>query len=71
MSVRLRFGLFELDSGTGALSREGMPVKLQPQPARVLGVLAERAGEVVSRDELRELIWPEGTFVDFERGLNF
>src|SRR5262245_56679493 len=71
MSVRVRFGLFDFDPATGALAREGTPVKLQPQPARVLAVLTERAGEVVSRDELRQLIWPEGTFVDFERGLNF
>jgi DNA-binding winged helix-turn-helix (wHTH) protein/TolB-like protein len=67
----IRFGLFELDPATGDLRREGRPVRLQPQPARVLALLASRAGEVVSREELRQQIWNDGTFVDFERGLNF
>jgi DNA-binding winged helix-turn-helix (wHTH) protein/TolB-like protein len=68
---RSSFGLFEFDPATGDLRREGRPVRLQPQPAKVLSVLVERAGETVSRDELRQIVWPEGTFVDFERGLNF
>jgi DNA-binding winged helix-turn-helix (wHTH) protein/TolB-like protein len=67
----MRFGRFEFDPEEGALSREGVPVKLQQQPARVLALLAERAGQVVTRDELRQRIWGTGTFVDFERGLNF
>jgi DNA-binding winged helix-turn-helix (wHTH) protein/TolB-like protein len=67
----IRFGLFELDPATGDLRREGRPVRLQPQPARVLALLVSRAGEVVSREELRQQIWNDGTFVDFERGLNF
>jgi len=66
-----RFGLFEFDTATGALSREGVPVRLQPQPARVLTLLVERAGETVTREELRAAVWGEATFVDFERGLNF
>ena len=69
--TRTRFGLFEFDAATGELTREGVPVRLQPQPARVLAVLLERAGDVVSRNELRQTVWTEGTFVDFERGLNF
>jgi DNA-binding winged helix-turn-helix (wHTH) protein/TolB-like protein len=69
--LRSSFGLFEFDAATGDLRREGRPVRLQPQPAKVLSVLVERAGETVSRDELRQIVWPEGTFVDFERGLNF
>jgi DNA-binding winged helix-turn-helix (wHTH) protein/TolB-like protein len=67
----IRFGLFELDPATGDLRREGRPVRLQPQPARVLALLVARPGEVVTRDELRHQIWNDGTFVDFERGLNF
>ena len=67
----IRFGLFELDSASGDLRREGRLVRLQPQPARVLALLASRPGEVVTREELRRQIWSDGTFVDFERGLNF
>jgi DNA-binding winged helix-turn-helix (wHTH) protein/TolB-like protein len=68
---RVEFGPFRFEVTSGALSRHGMSVRLQPQPARVLAVLVSRPGEVVSRDELRQQIWPEGTYVDFERGLNF
>ena len=67
----MRFGLFEFDADTGALSREGVPVRLQPQPARVLAILVTHAGDVVTRDTLRQEVWSDGTFVDFERGLNF
>jgi DNA-binding winged helix-turn-helix (wHTH) protein len=67
----VRFGLFEFDADSGALTREGAAVRLQPQPARVLALLVARAGEVVSRDALRQEVWNDGTFVDFERGLNF
>lgn len=68
---RFRFGLFELDASAGELRREGSLVRLQPQPAQVLSYLVERAGHVVSRDELRSAIWGDTTFVDFDRGLNF
>jgi DNA-binding winged helix-turn-helix (wHTH) protein/TolB-like protein len=68
---RVRFGVFEFDPDTGELTRGGVPQRLQPQPARVLAVLLEQPGEIVSRDALRQRIWSEGTFVDFERGLNF
>ena len=71
MSRRVRFGLFDFDPDTGVLNREGVPVRLQPQPGRVLAVLVTHAGEVVTRDALRQEIWNDGTFVDFERGLNF
>ena len=71
MNGRVRFGLFEFDADTGALSREGVPVRLQPQPARVLAILVAHAGDVVTRDTLRQEVWSDGTFVDFERGLNF
>ena len=56
---------------SGALSRDGVPVRLQPQPARVLAVLVRQAGEIVTRDTLKQEVWSDGTFVDFERGLNF
>ena len=68
---RVHFGLFEFDPAAGTLAREGRPIRIQPQPARVLGLLVERAGDVVTRDELRREVWGDGTFVDFERGLNF
>jgi DNA-binding winged helix-turn-helix (wHTH) protein/TolB-like protein len=68
---RFRFGLFEFDNTTRELRREGMLVRLQLQPAQVLSCLIERAGEVVSREELCEAVWGTETFVDFERGLNF
>ncbi len=65
-----RFGLFEVDLEQATLSRQGTPVKLQEQPFRILTLLLEAAGEVVSRDELRKRIWPEGTFVEFDGSLN-
>jgi DNA-binding winged helix-turn-helix (wHTH) protein/TolB-like protein len=67
----IRFGLFEFDPAARTLSREGVPVRLQPQPARVLALLLERNGQLVTRDELRSAVWGDETFVDFERGLNF
>ena len=66
-----QFGQFAFDADTGVLTRNGVPVRLQPQPARVLALLVARAGDVVTRDELRREIWGTETFVDFERGLNF
>jgi DNA-binding winged helix-turn-helix (wHTH) protein/TolB-like protein len=71
MNGRIRFGQFDFDPRDGALWRDGRIVRLQPQPARVLALLTARAGEIVGRDELRREVWGDGTFVDFERGLNF
>jgi DNA-binding winged helix-turn-helix (wHTH) protein/TolB-like protein len=68
---KFRFGFFEFDATTGELRREGTPVRLQSQPAQVLGTLLEHADHVVSREELRQAVWHGDTFVDFERGLNF
>ena len=65
------FGPFVFDSATGSLTKHGAAVKLQPQPARVLSLLVGRAGQLVTRDELKQTVWSEGTHVDFERGLNF
>lgn len=69
-SSLIRFGKFEADLQTGELRCDGARVPLQQQPFQVLGALLARPGQLVSREELRELIWKDGTFVDFERGLN-
>jgi DNA-binding winged helix-turn-helix (wHTH) protein/tetratricopeptide (TPR) repeat protein len=66
-----RFGAFELNTGTGELRQRGDLVKLAPQPAKVLGVLVARSGQVVTRNEIRDQVWCGDTFVDFEQGLNF
>ena len=71
LSERLLFADFELHPDTGELRRSGAPVKLQPQPARVLELLARRAGEIVTREEIQRQVWGAGTFVDFEQSLNF
>jgi TolB-like protein/DNA-binding winged helix-turn-helix (wHTH) protein/Tfp pilus assembly protein PilF len=68
---RLRFGDFEFDSLSGKLFREDRRVKIQPQPLRVLGVLLERAGEIVPREQLRTRVWGDATFVEFDQGLNY
>jgi eukaryotic-like serine/threonine-protein kinase len=68
---RLRFGHFELHPDAGELLRDGRPVRIQPQPYRVLELLVRRAGEVVSRDELRQRIWDAATYVEFDQGLNY
>ncbi|HKY34072.1 MAG TPA: tetratricopeptide repeat protein [Candidatus Polarisedimenticolia bacterium] len=69
-SARIRFGPFELDAGSLELRKAGRPVRLQAQPARLLALLAGRAGDLVTRDEIRQAIWGHGTFVDFEQGIN-
>ena len=66
-----RFGIFQFDADRLELFRSGRQVPLQPQPAQVLATLVERAGQVVTREELRRAVWPDDTFVDFDRGLNF
>lgn len=67
----LRFGSFELDPRSGELRKNGDPIKLQPQPFKVLALLARHSGEVVTRQEIRSQIWSEETFVDFDQSLNF
>src|SRR5689334_3199434 len=66
----ISFGSFQLDPETGSLEKHGARVRLPRQPARILKILAQRAGEVVTREELRAELWGSGTFVDFEHGLN-
>ena len=67
----LRFGMFELDIDAQQLQRDGRVVKLQPQPFRLLCLLATRAGNVVTRDEIRSALWGGDTFVDFDQGVNY
>jgi TolB-like protein len=67
----LRFGGFELRSAQAELLLNGDPVRLAPQPLKVLELLARRSGEVLTRDEIRQHVWCGDTFVDFEQGLNF
>lgn len=67
---RYRFGRFELDPRSGELQRDGVTLQLQEQPLQVLLLLIEHAGDAVTREELQRRVWPDDTFVDFERGLN-
>jgi TolB-like protein/DNA-binding winged helix-turn-helix (wHTH) protein/Tfp pilus assembly protein PilF len=67
---RLRFGVFEVDPRAGELRKHGLRVRLQEQPFQVLAMLLERAGQVVTREELQKKLWPADTFVDFDHGLN-
>jgi len=65
-----RFGVFEADAASGELRRQGTRVKLNAQPFQVLLLLLERPGEVLTREEISRELWPEGTFVDAEHGVN-
>jgi len=67
---RVRFGVFEADFRSGELRKSGVKVKLHAQPLAVLKILLERAGEIVTREELQQKLWGNNTFVDFEHGLN-
>jgi cholera toxin transcriptional activator len=65
-----RFGAYEADPGSGELRKAGIRLRVQEQPFQVLLVLLERPSEVVTREELREKLWPADTFVDFDHSLN-
>ena len=69
-SDNLRFADFTVDTRAGKLRRNGIEVRLQDQPFQILAHLTQRAGEVVTRDELRRQVWPSDTFVDFDNSLN-
>lgn len=69
--MRFRFGLFEFDSDSLDLRRDGHSVHLQAQPKQVLACLLRNAGGIVTREELQKAVWGDQTFVDFDRGLNF
>src|ERR1700757_1115080 len=66
----VRFGVFEADLEAGELRKHGLRLKLSEQPFQILAMLVARPGEVVSREVLRERLWPSDTFVDFDHGLN-
>ena len=66
----VRFGIFELDLQSGELRKAGVRIGLQEQPLQVLTLLLERPGDLVTREQLRQRLWPGGTFVDFDHGLN-
>ena len=66
----LRFGVFELDRRSGELRKQGVRVRVQEQPLRVLEALLAEPGEPVTREALRQRLWPDETFVDFDNGLN-
>jgi cholera toxin transcriptional activator len=67
---RYRFGVFELDAQTGELRRQGVRVKINAQPVQVLLLLLERPGQLLTREEISRELWPDGTFVDYEHGVN-
>ena len=67
---RFRFGVFEADSTLGELRRQGVRVKLNTQPFQMLLMLLARPGELLTREEIARALWPDGTFVDYEHGVN-
>jgi DNA-binding winged helix-turn-helix (wHTH) protein len=67
---RYRFGVFEVDAATGELRRQGLRVKLNTQPFQVLLMLLDRPGQLLTREEISRELWPDGTFVDYEHGVN-
>jgi DNA-binding winged helix-turn-helix (wHTH) protein/Tol biopolymer transport system component len=66
----IRFGAFEVDTRAGELRKNGVRIRLQEQPFQMLLALAEKPGELITREELRAKLWPADTFVDFDHGLN-
>src|SRR5215475_3125291 len=64
------FGVYEADLRAGELRKQGVRVRLPEQPFQLLAILLEHPGEVVTRETLQKRLWPDGTFVDFEQGLN-
>ena len=67
---RYRFGVFEADGATGELRRQGTRIKINAQPFQLLLMLLEHPGEVLTREAIAKELWPDGTFVDFEHGVN-
>jgi DNA-binding winged helix-turn-helix (wHTH) protein/tetratricopeptide (TPR) repeat protein len=70
MTGRCKFGVFELDPGNRILLKNGRKLKVQEQPFQILSALVDRSGEVVTREELRQRLWPSNTFVDFDNSLS-
>ncbi len=69
--MQYEFGVFEFESDSGELSKSGRGVALEPQPAKALALLVANAGEIVSREQLREAVWGSDTHVDFDRGIAY
>ncbi len=67
---RYRFGVFEADSLTGELRKQGLRIKMNVQPFQVLLMFLARPGELVTREDISRELWPDGTFVDYEHGVN-
>src|SRR5271167_1487403 len=67
---KIRFDAFDVDMRSGEVRKHGIRLKLQDQPFQVLSLLLEHPGDVVTREELRQKLWPGDTFVDFDTGLN-
>ena len=67
---RIRFGVFEVDLESRELYKRGTPIRLQEKPFQVLSLLLARPGQIITREELQRKLWADGTFVDFEKGLN-
>jgi DNA-binding winged helix-turn-helix (wHTH) protein len=66
-----RFGSFELDLDAGRLLKNGRAVRIQPQPFKLLRLLTNKPGTLVTREDIQSALWPGDTFVDFEQGVNF
>ncbi|HVS32630.1 MAG TPA: hypothetical protein VMS98_14390, partial [Thermoanaerobaculia bacterium] len=66
----IRFANFEVDLQSGEVRKAGFKIKLEGQPFRVLHLLLERPGELITRDEVKRSLWSDKTFVDFDRGIN-
>src|SRR3954468_3319677 len=66
----LRFGMFEFDSASGELRKRGSRLRLSEQPLRLLLALLDQPGQIVTREQIRRRLWPDGTFVDFDRAIN-
>src|ERR1700726_3135548 len=69
-TLAVRFGLFDVDLVHGIITRQGTRLKLQDQPFRILTILLQRPGEIITREELRQALWQEGTHVNFDGSLN-
>ena len=65
-----RFGVFEVDLGTGELRKRGIKVKVSEQPFQILAMLFERPGDLLTREEIQQKLWPDGTFVDYDHSIN-
>src|SRR5579859_2364901 len=67
---RYRFGVFEADASTGELRKQGIRIRINSQPFQVLLMLLDRPGEVLTREEISKTLWSDGTYVDYEHGVN-